>query len=69
MTARVQKARKQLLHGNRNYAAVACCGCTVTHPLRERAIKLVVSPWFDRIILMVIILNSIVIALDDPTEE
>lgn len=69
MTARVQKARKQLVSGNRNYAAVACCGCTVTHPLRERAIKIVVNPWFDRVILLLILANSIIIAIDDPNEK
>ena len=40
----------------------------MTHPLREKAIKIVVNPWFDRFILFVIFANSIALAIDDPNE-
>jgi hypothetical protein len=41
----------------------------VTHPLREKAIKIVVNPWFDRFILLFIFLNSVALALDNPQQK
>lgn len=38
----------------------------MTNPIREFIIKIVTNPWFDRFIILCIILNSIVLALDDP---
>jgi hypothetical protein len=55
-----------MIKQNRNYASVSLCGCTVTNPIREFVIKIVVYPWFDRFILLTIIANSIVLALEDP---
>jgi hypothetical protein len=67
MTLRVQKSRRQLAQGNKNYAAVSLCNCTVTNPFREFMIKVAVNPWFERFILLVIVANSACLALDDPT--
>ena len=66
MTARMQKNHHNLIHTSRNYASVSLCGCTVTNPIREFVIKVVTNHWFDRFIIVCIILNSIVLALDDP---
>jgi hypothetical protein len=53
----------------RSYADVSLFCCTVTNPIRQRVISIVLNPWFDRFILMVIIANCIFLALDDPGEE
>jgi len=66
MTARIQKNHINMINSNRNYASVSLCGCTVTNPFREFVIKIVINPWFERTILLFIIANSVVLALDDP---
>lgn len=38
----------------------------MTNPIREFVIKIVVFPWFDRVILFTIMANSIVLAMEDP---
>ena len=48
---------------------MSLCGCTVTNPFREKIIKIVVNPWFDKIILATIVANSIVLAAEDPAAE
>ena len=53
----------------RSYADVSLCWCTVTNPIRQRVISIVLNPWFDRFILMTILANCIFLALDDPGEE
>lgn len=66
MAERIQKNHTNMVNQNRNYASVSLCGCTVTNPIREFVIKIVVNPWFDRTILFFIVANSVVLALDDP---
>ena len=41
----------------------------MTNPFREKIIKIVVNPWFDKIILATIVANSIVLAAEDPAAE
>ena len=51
----------------KNYAVKALCCLSVTNPVRSRLIKIVVmSPWFDRLVLFIVCLNCIVIARDEP---
>ena len=52
----------------RSYADVSLFCFTVTNPLRQNVISIVMNPWFDRFILAVIVLNCIQLALDDPGE-
>ena len=66
MTARIQKNHNNMINQNRNYASVSLCGCTVTNPIREIIIKIVTNAWFDRTIIVFILANSVVLALDDP---
>jgi hypothetical protein len=66
MTARIQKNHNSMINQTRNYASVSLCGCTVTNPIREFVIKIVTNHWFDRTIILFILANSIVLALDDP---
>lgn len=66
MTARIEKNHVNMVKQNRNYASVSLCGCTVTNPIREFVIRIVVYEWFDRVILLTIMANSVTLALDDP---
>ena len=68
ITERIEKNHLNMIKNNRNYASVSLCGCTVTNPIREFVIKIVVYPWFDRFILGAIMANSVVLALEDPFE-
>jgi hypothetical protein len=49
----------------KNYATVSLCCLSVTNPFRNRVIQLVaINPWFDRFILIVIIVNCFFLAMD-----
>lgn len=53
----------------KNYATVALCCMSVTNPFRNRVIHLVtLNPWFDRIILLVIMVNCFFLALDNEVD-
>ena len=65
----ISKDREQFQKQTRTYATVSLCGCTVTNPFREKIIQIVVNPWFDKFILFVILANSIVLAVENPTAE
>jgi len=50
---------------SKNYATVSLCCLSVTNPFRNKIIQLVaVNPWFDRLILIVIMVNCVFLALD-----
>jgi len=50
---------------SKNYATVSLCCLSVTNPFRNKIIQIVsVSPWFDRFILTVILINCMFLALD-----
>ena len=50
---------------SKNYATVSLCCLSVTNPFRNKIIQIVsVSPWFDRFILTVILVNCMFLALD-----
>ena len=50
---------------SKNYATVSLCCLSVTNPFRNKIIQIVsVSPWFDRFILTVIMVNCMFLALD-----
>jgi len=55
--------------GQRNYATVSLCFLTVTNPFRDRVIRIVLHPMFDRIILFVILVNSLFLVFDDPKDD
>lgn len=69
MTAHMQQNHSRMVSHHRNYASVALCGCAVTNPVREFVIKVVINPWFDRIILLFILANSICLAIEDPANR
>jgi hypothetical protein len=69
MTARMQQNHSSMVSQHRNYASVALCGCAVTNPIREFVIKMIINPWFDRIILLFILANSICLAIEDPANR
>ena len=49
----------------KNYATVSLCCLSVTNPFRNKIIQIVaVNPWFDRFILIVIMVNCFFLALD-----
>ena len=50
----------------KNYGNYSLCWLTVTNPFRRVVINILLSPWFDRIILLVILVNCIFLAIDDP---
>ena len=53
----------------KNYATVALCCLSVTNPFRNKVIQMVtVNPCFDRIILVVIFFNCIILALDNEAK-
>jgi hypothetical protein len=53
----------------KNYATVSLCCLSVTNPFRNRVIQLVaINPWFDRFILIVIVVNCAFLALDKEVE-
>ena len=50
---------------SKNYATVSLCCLSVTNPFRNKIIQLVaVNPWFDRLILITIMINCVFLALD-----
>jgi hypothetical protein len=53
----------------KNYATVALCCLSVTNPFRNSIIQLVmVNPWFDRFILITIMVNCLVLATDKEVD-
>jgi hypothetical protein len=53
----------------KNYATVSLCCLSVTNPFRNKIIQLVaVNPWFDRFILLVIMVNCCFLALDKEVD-
>ena len=53
----------------KNYATVSLCCLSVTNPFRNKIIQLVaINPWFDRLILFVIIVNCFFLALDQEVD-
>ena len=50
----------------KNYATVSLFCLTVTNPFREKVIRLVLNPWFDRFILGIIAANCVLLAMNDP---
>ena len=53
----------------KNYATVSLCCLSVTNPFRNKIIQIVaVNPWFDRFILIVIMVNCFFLALDQEVE-
>ena len=54
----------------KNYATVSLCCLSVTNPFRNKIIQLVaINPWFDRFILVVIIVNCFFLAVDKEIES
>ena len=54
----------------KNYATVSLCCLSVTNPFRNKIIQLVaINPWFDRVILVVIIVNCFFLAMDNEVES
>jgi hypothetical protein len=51
---------------SKNYATVSLFCLTVTNPFRDKMIRLVINPWFDRFILVTILTNCVFLAMDDP---
>ena len=49
----------------KNYATVSLCCLSVTNPVRNKIIQIVTDSLFDKIILVVIVVNSLVLALDN----
>ena len=55
--------------GQKNYATVSLCCLSVTNPFRNKIIQLVaVNPWFDRFILVVILVNCFFLAMDKEVD-
>ena len=53
----------------KNYATVSLCCLSVTNPIRNKVIQLVaINPWFDRVILIVIISNCFFLAMDNEVD-
>lgn len=52
----------------KNYATVSLCCLSVTNPVRNKIIQIVTDSLFDKIILVVIVVNSLVLALDNEVE-
>jgi hypothetical protein len=53
----------------KNYATVSLCCLSVTNPFRNKIIQItLVNPWFDRFILLVIVVNCVFLALDREVE-
>jgi len=53
----------------KNYATVSLCCLSVTNPFRNKVIQIVaINPWFDRFILVVIIVNCFFLAMDNEVE-
>ena len=53
----------------KNYATVSLCCLSVTNPFRNKIIQLcLVNPWFDRFILLVIMVNCVFLALDKEVD-
>ena len=58
------------LHGKRYYFAPTACGCLdLENPLRKAVIKVITNHWFDRTILTLILINSVIMALTDFGER
>ena len=54
----------------KNYATVSLCCLSVTNPFRNKIIQIVsVNPWFDRFILLVILVNCVFLALDKEIDS
>ena len=54
---------------SKNYATVSLCCLSVTNPFRNKIIQIVaVNPWFDRFILLVIMVNCVFLALDQEVD-
>ena len=59
-----------LSDGGRCYAyTVLWPGWTVHHPLRKACIQLVEWEWFDRLTLLLILMNVLIMCIDDPLED
>lgn len=55
---------KALKSQSKNYATVSLCFLSVTNPFRSKIIQIVlINPWFDRFILTVIFINSILLGM------
>ena len=55
---------KALKAQSKNYATVSLCFLSVTNPFRSKVIQFVlINPWFDRFILTVIFLNSVLLGM------
>jgi len=53
----------------KNYATVSLCCLSVTNPFRNKIIQIVaINPWFDRLILVVIIVNCFFLAMDNEVD-
>ena len=50
----------------RSYGFRACCCITPTNPIRRAFISFIEWPWFDRFVLLLIILNCIFLAVQGP---
>ena len=57
------------MHHDRPYARTSCWLFHRYHPLRERAITFIEWAWFDRIVLVAIIVNSVFLAMWDPLKD
>lgn len=54
------------LNSGREYSGRLLLLLPVHAPLRRKAIELIESPWFDRVVLVLILANCVVMALQDP---
>ena len=53
----------------KNYATVSLCCLSVTNPFRNKIINLVaINPWFEKFILVVILINCVFLAMDNEVE-
>jgi|TARA_B110000285_G_C14924659_1_gene514385 hypothetical protein len=53
----------------KNFATVSLFCLSTTNPFRNQVIKIVaINPWFDRLILLVILCNCIFLAMDNEVD-
>lgn len=53
----------------KNYATVSLCCLSVTNPFRNKIINLVaINPWFEKFILVVILVNCVFLAMDNEVD-
>jgi hypothetical protein len=53
----------------KSYGTRSLCGLSTTNPIRQFLLSLTMNQWFERLVIVVIMMNCVMLSVEDPLAE